>query len=607
MTNPNLSAQRGRLGRTARWTVPLAVAGVLAAQALPASATEASAGRSAQQVDQSVPGGFASWEELFAFQRSMNATVRHIERLAGLEKTSGYAGAVAAPEKRRVEIFWKGQVPSPVSEFIASSRIPVDLGPAPYSRTELEEAAKPVMEQMGRSAAAGRVTEVAIPANGTGLQVQVAGSLAGGKGVRAATAAASSDRPQALAEVKVPVEVEVVPDPAQTLSRSDEQAFAGAYMRNSPGSFGAGTCSTAFTTGNGNALTARHCFPDPNRTTVYNSAGGAFADLASGPVTHRSTTVDVATVKSSDGSFFKPAMWRGATSLIGDGRGQWTTPVTHAESPVQGNIVSTSGAMSGERGSIQVKSKVQQYEAKDSYGNSRQYGPAWNAKQLNGGVAAGSGDSGGPVFSFNSEGVTAVGIISAGDQKVTCPEGGGRFCGSVVKFVDIGDASALLEEGILIQKPNGLAALVWPAVALSGEVLPYNGGHEELMAMNGGFEADLDGGRTEPGTKVQAARGEAENPNNEWVFWDKGNGWWQIETALGGGMVIDHNPNTNRTHLIHAQEGNPNQLWAFQDAGDGWSLLVNAAGGCLTADREGEGLGVWACDRNNSGQKWRVG
>ncbi|MFJ1939165.1 MULTISPECIES: RICIN domain-containing protein [unclassified Kitasatospora] len=206
------------------------------------------------------------------------------------------------------------------------------------------------------------------------------------------------------------------------------------------------------------------------------------------------------------------------------------------------------------------------------------------------------------------EGVTAVGIISAGDQPVSCPEGGGRFCGSVLKFVDIADASGLLEAPIEYQTSGGEAAVQFsPSVRDSGSELPSSGVHEELMSANNGFEADLEGGSTAPGPEVQAARGEAENPNNEWVFWDKGNGMWQIETAYGGGMVIDHNPDTHRTHLAHAQDGNNNQLWSFQGVGDGWNQLVNAAGGCLTADREGDGLGVWACNSNNAGQKWRVG
>ncbi|RLU80174.1 hypothetical protein CTZ27_35620 [Streptomyces griseocarneus] len=560
-----------------------------------------------RQADQPVPGGFASWDKLYSFQQSMNAVVHHVQRLAFLEKTNGYAGAVAAPETRKVEIFWKGKVPALVSEFAGRSKIPVDVKPAPYSKAELEDAAKPVMKEMGRSAASGRVTEVAIPADGTGLQVQVAGPAPAGRSGLAA--AGPLARPRSLADVKVPVKVEVVPDPATTLSRSDQQAYAGAYMRNLPGQFGAGTCSTAFATGSGKALTARHCFPNPNQPTVFNSNGGRFADLASPEVTSRNTTIDTATVKADDRQFFQPQMWRGTTSLIGDGRGQWLTPVSDAESPVQGNFVSTSGAMSGELGNIQVRNKVQQYEAKDSAGRSRQYGPAWNAKQVNNGPAAGTGDSGGPVFAPNSDGVTAVGVISAGQQQVRCPEGGGRFCGSVLKFVDLGDASGPLNEYILLQMRDGRrSAKQWsPVVSDYGALIPVNGMNEELMAMNGGFEADVEGGRTTPGTEVQAAQGEAENPNNEWIFWDKGNGWWQIETALGGGMVIDHNPNTNRTHLIHAQDGNNNQLWRFQDVGDGWSQLVNAAGGCLTADREGDGLGVWACDSNSSGQKWRVG
>ncbi|WP_369383872.1 trypsin-like serine protease [Streptomyces sp. cg36] len=610
MTVLGLFARHRRPRPALGWVVPVVALGALGPIAAPAAAASPPEPQ-ARTVSDPVPAGFASWDQLFSLQTSMNATVRQVRRLAGLEKVSGYAGAVASPTARRVEIFWNGKVPEPVRDFAARSKIPVDIKAAPYSKVELEAAAKVVTDQMGRSTGTGRITEVSAAPNGTGLQVQVAGAprVAGMK-----LAAGPVARPAILSKVKVPVDVEVVADAPQSLSgRWDTQSHAGAYMRNMAGPFGAGSCSTAFSIGDGKAFTARHCFPAPDtRKTVYSGTGGRFADLASGPVTSGSTTMDAAVIESGNPNFFEPTMWRGASASFRDGSGQTVWQVTDWAMAETGNIVSTSGAASGELRNIEVGRKVLQYEAKDAAGNDVRFGPAWKAKQVNGTAAAGRGDSGGPVFTpdLRRGGVTALGIISAGDVPVACPEANpnGRFCGSTLRFVDIQDASAALRQPIMLRAEDGRVRFEMRSpIDSPASQLPTSGEHNDLMSANNGYEADLEGGNTTAGTEVQAARGEAENPNNDWIFRDKGNGMWEIETAHGGGMVIDHNPDTHRTHLVHSQANNTNQLWSFQGVGDGWNQLQNGSGGCLTADKEGDGLGVWACDANNDGQKWRVG
>ncbi|MFD0396666.1 RICIN domain-containing protein [Kitasatospora sp. NPDC127121] len=126
-----------------------------------------------------------------------------------------------------------------------------------------------------------------------------------------------------------------------------------------------------------------------------------------------------------------------------------------------------------------------------------------------------------------------------------------------------------------------------------------------LQSGNGGLLADLDGANTAAGTRIKA-QGRNGNDAQKWTLWQKPDSQWLIETKLGGGMVMDHNPTTHRTHLIGAQEGNANQLWRFADAGGGWFTVVSAAGnGCLTAAADGAELAILGCDGTNA-QKWRL-
>ncbi|WP_329404178.1 aegerolysin family protein [Streptomyces melanogenes] len=132
---------------------------------------------------------------------------------------------------------------------------------------------------------------------------------------------------------------------------------------------------------------------------------------------------------------------------------------------------------------------------------------------------------------------------------------------------------------------------------------PSHGTVAFLEAGNGMF-ADLDGGRTASGTSVKS-----QAPNwsqaEEWVFWDKGNGNWQIETQYRGAMVLDYNFSNWTTWLFGAHDGN-NQLWRFNDAGGGWYTVTSARdGACLTANLNQAALGVWKCNGSDS-QRWHL-
>ncbi|WP_329404177.1 RICIN domain-containing protein [Streptomyces melanogenes] len=132
---------------------------------------------------------------------------------------------------------------------------------------------------------------------------------------------------------------------------------------------------------------------------------------------------------------------------------------------------------------------------------------------------------------------------------------------------------------------------------------PSHGTVASLQSANGTV-ADLDGALPSSGTKIKAWEPHPSQAQ-QWVFWDKGNGNWQIETQYRGAMVLDYNFSNWTTWLFGAHDGN-NQLWRFNSVGNGWYTITSARdGACLTADKVGDALGVWRCD-GTPGQRWHL-
>jgi hypothetical protein len=105
------------------------------------------------------------------------------------------------------------------------------------------------------------------------------------------------------------------------------------------------------------------------------------------------------------------AIYVGSTSLK-TGRGQYEAVVRGAASVVAGDLVSTSGAFSGERTRIKVLTTTWEWPGQTVDGYTyRVFGA--RAIKTNHSNAAGHGDSGGPVFISVKGGVEAVGIISS--------------------------------------------------------------------------------------------------------------------------------------------------------------------------------------------------
>ena len=84
-----------------------------------------------------VPGGFASWSELLRLQQRMNTAAAQITNAAQRSANSGFAGIVADPTTRQLQVYWKGEPPA---NLVATARATVatQVLPAAYSQRELD-------------------------------------------------------------------------------------------------------------------------------------------------------------------------------------------------------------------------------------------------------------------------------------------------------------------------------------------------------------------------------------------------------------------------------------------------------------------------------------
>src|SRR6266540_919990 len=86
-----------------------------------------------------VPGGFRSWPELIDTQERLRVAA---ERLTdGTEREAGFTGIEAAPENRRLRLFWTGELSESAARLVEeiSRDVPVEVVPAWHSLAELTD------------------------------------------------------------------------------------------------------------------------------------------------------------------------------------------------------------------------------------------------------------------------------------------------------------------------------------------------------------------------------------------------------------------------------------------------------------------------------------
>ncbi|MGJ6968448.1 hypothetical protein ACSDR0_41730 [Streptosporangium sp. G11] len=311
---------------------------------------------------------------------------------------SGFAGVALDVPAGVVHLYWKGTAPRAVE--VATAKAPagvrVEVHPAAHSAEELRERADAIIRKHGLSTG-GDVHRVTPLEDGSGLELGVVRT----PGTPVTRAAAEP------LVTRTEVEEPVAPYDGR---RGGGSPFEGGIRING--------CSAAFTAvalpeGPGGPETekllgAAHCV-DYVGQLVYTG------NVLVGHVEAVNPELDTSLIAVAPGTSITGWMWDGG---VGDGS-EFTKPVQGTSAPRKGTLVCTSGAASGVHCDIKISKTGSTLDWGTHVSRAVSIGD-----QLQGELAAGDGDSGGPVFTLESNfsSVLAAGVIIGGDPKrpATC-------------------------------------------------------------------------------------------------------------------------------------------------------------------------------------------
>ncbi|GIH02565.1 hypothetical protein Rhe02_06320 [Rhizocola hellebori] len=352
--------------------------------------------------------------ELMALQAPLVDAAEAISR-ADKERT-GLGGIRLRVKDRAADIYWKGEVPGEVREQIArleSIGYRAEVYEARYSGAELASAQEEILR--ARDAYPDIVT-IAPLVDGSGLRI---GFLKG------------EPKP-----IEWPVEVEVVDEDRMVFidRATDTPPFwAGGVAR-----LGGQVCSTGFAVGRQNwftlttgILTAEHCA----------RGGGVSVTTGAGRFIGTAEVPSPQTAAFNSDSLFVPTN-SAARMFDGAPVGAFSKPVVGWVNNFVGQFVCTSGASTGVHCDvitdlISSTALIQTGPTSFVRVDNLVFGTALGSSTA---IAAGSGDSGGPVFTLTADfsKVRAAGLMSIAQFGVPCNVAGLPFCGNRVGFINIG-------------------------------------------------------------------------------------------------------------------------------------------------------------------------
>ncbi|MBF9127703.1 hypothetical protein I0C86_01635 [Plantactinospora sp. S1510] len=355
--------------------------------------------------------GSNSAAEIMAAQAPLVAFASRITELD--EKFAALGGLRLRVEKRTVDLWWKGEVPAEVREEIVradAEGVRVELGEAEFSQRELVERTASLPESWREYPG---LVEVGPAVDGSGLLLGV-----------------TRDADPSGWDFGVPAEVVRTEEFTAYSRRNDVAPWWGGAEISAPVSGAGGRCSTGFAvarhflwweTSRG-MLTAEHCAP---------GGGVPFVD----PTGEQIGVAEPAPARRLSDSLYIPTRSGARIYDGGVGVGEFSKPVAGATANFPGQFVCTSGAGTGVHCDIRTdRINLLVFVSGGSFVSS-----AVLAHEVNGRAAAGTGDSGGPVFTLtqNFSKTLAAGLIVGGRTAVGCGSFGAS-CGNEVAFVDIG-------------------------------------------------------------------------------------------------------------------------------------------------------------------------
>jgi hypothetical protein len=325
----------------------------------PATAAEEPKGEQESAPTEAPPAGFRTWDELAEMQDTLNNAADTILS----EAAEGYAGTVAAPENRGLEMYFKGGlVPDAVKARAERTGVQVKFLAARFSEDEL-------VREVARVGADKRATSAQPNTDGSGITL---------------TASNDADAEALKAEAQLPTTVTVDRSPELAFDRQNDISpyWGGAHWYNLNTG---GQCSTGFAVRAANLprmMSAAHCGSNGNLARIGNATQPP--GVIVGDVNPRDTLL----INPPQGRTFQGRIytgpWNSASSL----------KVIGSAVDYVGNWICTSGSFSGEHCNAKVYAV-----------NTSVLGifPLTYAAKVPGIPAAGNciiapGDSGGPVF-----------------------------------------------------------------------------------------------------------------------------------------------------------------------------------------------------------------
>jgi hypothetical protein len=332
------------------------------------------------------------------------------QAITALDKDrTGLGGIRLQVDRGAVEVWWKGDVPDAVlTEIDAQEQagVHIVLGQARYSGAELAAAQDQIVDNRDKYPG---LAYLALEPDGSGLHGEFTDA-------------------DAARKYDFPVAVEVTPSAGNTfLSRAVDSVpwWGGAVITS-----GGFACTSGFPVGNffgpielnRGLLTAAHCDPAGSGSTFTNAVGTPI-----GVGVARGFPVDSTYMVSPS----SPRVYTG-------GPGSASKGVAGPVPNFPGQFVCTSGAFTFEHCTV-MNLFVAGAAIVGSPGGSILVLGVTYAINTTGGIAAGSGDSGGPVYvPISPLHVLAAGMIDFGVGGGPCPGGGKTtVCSSVVGYVDI--------------------------------------------------------------------------------------------------------------------------------------------------------------------------